>query len=71
MAGPTRRPTVAWVLIGLGGIVFLQHLVSHMGFFTVISKGADDIFIGYPTAAMLAFGGVMLLSKQRRSKGSR
>ena len=42
-----------------------------MGFFTLISKGADDILVGYPTAAVLTFGGVMLISRKGRSGGSR
>lgn len=43
--------------------MFSQHLISHMGFFTVVSSGWDDLLIGYPVAGLLATGGGVLLSK--------
>ncbi|MFP5330789.1 MAG: hypothetical protein ACLGHX_00275 [Acidimicrobiia bacterium] len=49
--------------MALGVVVFSQHLVSHMGFFIVISSGWDDLLIGYPVAALLGAGGAVLLSK--------
>ena len=58
-----RRRSLGWALILLGVVVFGQHLFSHMGFFTVITSGWDDLLIGYPTAALLVFGGAVLLSK--------
>lgn len=66
---PGRRRLWGWVLIGTGAVVFIQHFVSHMGFFTVISPGADDLLIGYPTAAILAFSGALMqgwLGRKRR-----
>lgn len=46
----------------LGVVVFTQHLVFHMGFFTVMSSGWDDLLIGYPVAGLLGLGGGFLLS---------
>lgn len=58
-----RRRHLGWGLVALGVIVFSQHLVSHMGFFIVISSGWDDLLIGYPVAGLLSAGGAVLLSK--------
>ena len=58
-----RRRSLGWGLVVLGIVVFAQHLSSHMGFFTVISSGWDDLLIGYPAAALLVLGGGVLLSK--------
>lgn len=58
-----RRQRQGWGLVALGVVVFSQHLVSHMGFFIVISSGWDDLLIGYPVAALLGAGGAVLLSK--------
>lgn len=58
-----RRRALAWSLIGLGVVVFLQHLISHAGFFTLISPGWDDIVAGYPLAGVLVIAGGVLLSK--------
>jgi hypothetical protein len=58
-----RRQRLGWWLVALGVVVFSQHLISHMGFFTVVSSGWDDLLIGYPVAGLLATGGGVLLSK--------
>lgn len=58
-----RRRRLGWGLVVVGVVVFSQHLFSHMGFFTVISPGWDDLLIGYPVAGLLAVGGGMLLSR--------
>lgn len=58
-----RRRRLGWGLVVLGVVVFSQHLVSHMGFFIVVSSGWDDLLIGYPVAGLLGAGGVVLLSK--------
>ena len=58
-----RRRRLGWGLVALGVVVFSQHLFSHMGFFTVVSSGWDDLLIGYPVAVLLGAGGAVLLSK--------
>jgi hypothetical protein len=54
---------LGWVLVGLGVVVFVQHLVSHAGFFTLVSPGVDDIIAGYPLAALLGVIGAVVLSR--------
>jgi len=58
-----RRRVFGWSLVVLGVVVGVQHLVSHMGLFTLISRGTDDLAAGYPLAALLAIGGAIVLSK--------
>jgi hypothetical protein len=58
-----RRRVLGWVLVGLGVVVFVQHLVSHAGFFTLVSPGVDDIIAGYPLAALLGVIGAVVLSR--------
>jgi len=54
---------LGWSLVGLGAVVFFQHLVSHAGFFTLVSPGVDDIIAGYPLAGLLALAGAIVLSR--------
>ncbi len=56
-----KRRTLGWALIGLGSVVFVQHLFSHMGFFVVFSGGTDDLLIGYPTAGLMALAGAFMV----------
>lgn len=57
---------IGWATIGLGVFIFMQHLVSHMGFFVVLGSATDDLLIGYPTGAALVFIGVLVLSRADR-----
>jgi hypothetical protein len=59
----SRRRGLGWVLVGLGVVVFVQHLVSHAGFFTLVSPGVDDLIAGYPLAGLLALAGAIVLSR--------
>lgn len=34
----------------LGVVAGAQHLIHHMGFFTLVSPGVDDLIAGYPLA---------------------
>ena len=58
-----RRRVFGWTLVILAVLVGVQHLASHMGFFTLISRGWDDLAAGYPLAALLGIGGAIVLSK--------
>ena len=58
-----RRRIVGWSLVGLGVAIGIQHLISHMGSFQVISAGWDDLLVGYPIAAALGIAGSVVLSK--------
>lgn len=58
-----RRRILGWALVAAGSVVFVQHLVSHMGFFTLISSGVDDLVAGYPLAGLLGLLGVVVLTR--------
>ncbi len=58
-----RRRFLGWTLVTLGVLVGLQHLIHHMGVFTLISPGWDDIVAGYPLAGALGVAGAIVLSK--------
>jgi hypothetical protein len=49
--------------VGLGVVVFVQHLVSDAGFFTPVSPGVDDLIAGYPLAGLLALAGAIVLPR--------
>lgn len=63
LAAYRRRRALGWTLVGLGVIVFVQHLIAHMGFFTLISPGWDDLVVGYPMAGLLGVAGAIVLTK--------
>lgn len=58
-----RRQSIAWSLIGAGGVVGLSHLLQHIGLYELMSPGMSDIFIGYPTAFVLVIFGVMRVAR--------
>jgi len=58
-----RKKMAGWVLVAIGLLVAGSHLVTHLGYFTVMSPPLlQDAVMGYPTAAVLAFIGVVLLN---------
>lgn len=62
-AAYTRRRVLGWSVVVLGVLIGVQHLMHHMGFFTLISPGWDDLVAGYPLAGVLGIAGAILLSK--------
>lgn len=54
---------LGWSLVVLGVVIFVQHLISHTGAFSLISPGVDDWVAGYPTAGILGIAGVIVLSR--------
>src|SRR3990172_6547289 len=54
-----HRRFLGWALVSLGIAVGVQHLLSHWGLFTVISRGGDDLAVGYPIAGLLAIAGTV------------
>lgn len=63
----SRRRILSWSLFGLAGLVAVQHLLAHGGFRPVpISMGWQDLFIGYPTAILLAVAGGISLDPNPR-----
>lgn len=63
-----RRQIWGVGLLILGAVVFLQHLVSHMGFYTVLPGSLDDLLIGYPTAGVLVLAGLLLVSDDEKKR---
>jgi hypothetical protein len=62
-AAYARRRFFGWALVALAIVVFVQHLMTHLGFFTLISPGLADIVAGYPLALLLGIGGGIVLSR--------
>lgn len=62
-AAHARRRVLGWSLVALAVVVFLQHLVSHFGVFTLVSEGWDDLIAGYPLAGVLALVGILVLTR--------
>lgn len=58
-----RRRLLGWSLVTLGVIVGVQHFISHLGVFSLISPGVDDIVAGYPLAGLLGIAGAIVLSR--------
>jgi hypothetical protein len=58
-----RRRILGWTLVALGVGVGLQHLGHHLGFYTLISEGWDDLVAGYPLAGLLGVVGAIVLSR--------
>jgi hypothetical protein len=63
LAAYRRWRILGWTLVGMGVIVGVQHLISHLGVFNLISPGVDDIVVGYPMAGALGVAGILVLSK--------
>lgn len=61
-----RRRLTAYVLFVVASLVAVSHVLTHAGALTIIAnEGIADLTIGYPTAGILAFAGLMLLPAQR------
>lgn len=58
-----RRRILGWTLVALGVVVGVQHFISHLGVFSLISPGVDDVVAGYPLAGLLGIAGAIVLSK--------
>lgn len=58
-----RRRVFGWTLVVLGIVVGVQHLIAHVGLWTLISPGWDDLVAGYPMAGVLGIAGAIVLSK--------
>lgn len=64
---PPRR-VVSWLLMGLGGVVAIQHVVAHGGAqLWPISMGWQDLLVGYPMAMLLVIAGAILIDPRPRS----
>ena len=60
-----RRRAAAWILFGLAFFVAGQHLLAHSGWRPLpLSMDWQDNLLGYPTAAVIAITGAMMLERQ-------
>ena len=50
----------------LAPVIFITHILEHVGVFRVMSPGLEDILIGYPTAFIVAILGARLVARTRR-----
>lgn len=63
---PPRR-VASWSLMGLGGVVAIQHVIAHAGTRPLpFSMGWQELVAGYPMAMFLVIGGAMLLDPRPR-----
>ncbi len=58
-----QRRIGGWILAVLGVAVFVTHIMEHSGTFSLMSPGMQDLFIGYPTGAVLLLAAVILLGQ--------
>lgn len=54
-----RRRVVGWVLVGIGAVMAVVHMFTHLGRLKII--GMQDLLIGYPMATVLVLAGFMLV----------
>lgn len=63
----SKRRVLSWSLFVLAAVVAVQHVLAHGGFQPLpISMGWQDILVGYPTAALLAVTGAVMLDPNPR-----
>ena len=60
-----RRRIGGWVLVGIGAIMAVVHMISHLGRLRII--GMQDLLIGYPMAAVLILAGFLLVGFAAKS----
>jgi hypothetical protein len=58
-----RRRALAYGLFGLAVLIAASHVVEHGGYLRLLSPGLEDLLIGYPTAALLAIVGAVILPR--------
>ena len=63
MAQYRLRRAVGWTLVAVGVFIGVSHWIGHLGYFHVASPGVEDLLIGYPTAALIAIAGSIVLTK--------
>jgi hypothetical protein len=60
-----RRHAIALMMILLAGVIGVYHFFEHLDVVPAMtgSSGADDIFVGWPTALALAVGAAIVYGK--------
>lgn len=54
-----RRRVAGWLLVGVGAIMAVVHMVTHLGRLHLM--GYQDLLVGYPMAGVLVLGGFLLV----------
>jgi hypothetical protein len=62
-AASAQRRALSYGLFGLAVVVAVSHIAEHGGLLRFFSPGLEDRLIGYPTAAVLAILGAILLPR--------
>lgn len=58
----TPRRLFGWTLAAIAVAVAVVHWTAHIGYRPIpLSMGAQDLLLGYPAAALLGVGAVMVL----------
>lgn len=57
------RRAFGWSLVGLAIVVGVSHWLTHLGVWDFAQQGIEDLVAGYPMAALLGIGGVVVLSR--------
>ena len=60
----TPRRVAGWMLAAVAIVVAAVHWVAHIGYRPIpLSMGAQDVFIGYPAAALFGVVAVVVLGQ--------
>ena len=61
----TPRRVAGWVVAVVAMAVALVHWVAHIGYRPIpLTMGAQDLFVGYPAAALLGVVAVIILGQR-------
>lgn len=60
-----RRRVLGWLLVGVGSVMGVVHLLTHLGRWQII--GLQDLLLGYPMAAVLVLAGFMVVGSSAQS----
>ncbi|WP_336882821.1 hypothetical protein [Rhodococcus globerulus] len=64
-----RRHSLGWILVGIGAVMALLHVITHLGQLHLLSSvGWQDLLLGYPMAFLIAgLGFLCVLARARPS----
>lgn len=60
-----RRRVAGWLLVGVGAIMAVVHMVTHLGRLHLL--GYQDLLVGYPMACVLVLGGFLLVGSTAKA----
>jgi hypothetical protein len=55
-----RRHAIAYVMFAVAVVLAVSHFFEHYGALRLMSSGLEDLFIGWPMAAILALSGAII-----------